>query len=266
MEQNRHLEQIEISRIYVLNPRARNTLIAKEIQKNIEDVGLKRPITICKKQTPKNGYEYDLVCGQGRLEAYIANKQTSIPAIVIDATEEETLIMSLVENIARKSYPPVELLKSVKRLRERGYSNVDIAGKIGVTKDYIYQIGTLLDKGEDRLLNAVESKRIPVNVAIDICNTPDGEMQDLLQDAYEKNLIKGNKIGYIKKLLANRKKWGKSVMYKPTCKKMSPTDLNKMYQQEIDRKRLLVRKAAKVDDREQQFLCKICAGHLFSQL
>lgn len=43
--------------------------------------------------------------GQGRLEAYIANNQTEIPAIVIDADEEETLIMSLVENIARGIIP-----------------------------------------------------------------------------------------------------------------------------------------------------------------
>ena len=36
-----------------------------------------------------DGKEYDLVCGQGRLEAYIANNQTEIPAIIIDADEEE---------------------------------------------------------------------------------------------------------------------------------------------------------------------------------
>src|SRR5699024_7627856 len=108
------LKVVEISKIFILNPRERNELIRKEIQENIENVGLKRPITICYKTEPKNGYKYDLVCGQGRLEAYIANNQKKIPAIIIDASEEEALIMSLVENIARKTYQPYQLLQAVK--------------------------------------------------------------------------------------------------------------------------------------------------------
>ena len=111
------VQNIEISKIYILNPRERNKQIAGEIKKNIEDVGLKRPITITRKAEPIDGYEYDLVCGQGRLEAYIANNQTSIPAVIIDANEEDALIMSLVENIARKNYQPFELFKSVKVIR-----------------------------------------------------------------------------------------------------------------------------------------------------
>ena len=66
---NRELRNVEINKIFVLNPRERNKQIAKEIRQNIEDVGLKRPITISKKAVPQDGYEYDLVCGQGRLEA-----------------------------------------------------------------------------------------------------------------------------------------------------------------------------------------------------
>lgn len=69
---NRELRNVEINKIFVLNPRERNKQIAKEIRQNIEDVGLKRPITISKKAVPQDGYEYDLVCGQGRLEAYMA--------------------------------------------------------------------------------------------------------------------------------------------------------------------------------------------------
>ena len=67
------VKNIEISKINILNPRDRNKQIAGEIKKNIEDVGLKRPITVTKKAVPIDVYEYDLVCGQGRLEAYIAN-------------------------------------------------------------------------------------------------------------------------------------------------------------------------------------------------
>lgn len=57
----------------------------------------------------------------------------------------------------------------------------------------------LQDRGEERLINAVETNKVPLNVAIQIIETPDSEMQSLLQDAYEQNLIRGNKIGQIKK-------------------------------------------------------------------
>lgn len=242
------VQNIEISKIYILNPRERNKQIAGEIKKNIEDVGLKRPITITRKAEPIDGYEYDLVCGQGRLEAYIANNQTSIPAVIIDANEEDALIMSLVENIARKNYQPFELFKSVKRLYDEGYTAADIAAKIGLAREYMYQIIKLLEHGEERLLNAVEMNKIPLNVAIQIIETPESEVQNVLQDAYEQNLIKGNKIPQIQKLLEIRKRDGKYMRVQRAPKKLSPADLNKIYEQEIERKRLLIRKAEKVEN------------------
>ena len=242
------VQNIVISKINILNPRERNKQIAGEIKKNIEDVGLKRPITVTRKPVPVDGYEYDLVCGQGRLEAYIANEQTTIPAVVIDVNEEDALIMSLVENIARKNYQPFELFKSVKRLYDDGYSAADIAAKIGLGREYMYQIIKLLEHGEERLLNAVEMNKIPLNVAIQIIETPESEVQNVLQDAYEQNLIKGNKIPQIQKLLEIRKRDGKYMRVQRAPKKLSPADLNKIYEQEIERKRLLIRKAEKVEN------------------
>lgn len=245
---NRELRNVEINKIFVLNPRERNKQIAKEIRQNIEDVGLKRPITISKKAVPQDGYEYDLVCGQGRLEAYMAKNQTTIPAIIVDANEEDSLIMSLVENIARKNYQPYELFKNVKQLRDNGYNSNEIAEKTGLGKDYINQMLKLQDRGEERLINAVETNKVPLNVAIQIIETPDSEMQSLLQDAYEQNLIRGNKIGQIKKIIEQRKKNGKGLRSRAhQHKPLSPADLNKIYEQEISKKRLLIRKADKVE-------------------
>ena len=245
---NKQLYDIEISKIFILNPRERNKQIAGEIRKNIEDVGLKRPITITRKQFPQDGYEYDLVCGQGRLEAYMAKNQTTIPAIIVDANEEDSLIMSLVENIARKNYQPYELFKNVKQLRDNGYNANEIAEKTGLGKDYINQMLKLQDRGEERLINAVETNKVPLNVAIQIIEMPDSEMQSLLQDAYEQNLIRGNKIGQIKKIIEQRKKSGKGLRSRAhQHKPLSPADLNKIYEQEISKKRLLIRKADKVE-------------------
>ncbi len=69
---NKQLYDIEISKIFILNPRERNKQIAGEIRKNIEDVGLKRPITITRKQFPQDGYEYPSPM-RGRMGIYKPN-------------------------------------------------------------------------------------------------------------------------------------------------------------------------------------------------
>ncbi len=87
---------IPVDDIHILNPRTRSQAIAEEIRQNIHSVGLKRPITVTPKRVPKGGKKYDLVCGQGRLEAYIAAGEIEIPSIIKDVSEEDAHIMSLI--------------------------------------------------------------------------------------------------------------------------------------------------------------------------
>jgi ParB family chromosome partitioning protein len=55
--------------------------------------------------------------------------QTDIPAVVIEASESECLVMSLVENIARRTLRPIDLMREIGALRERGYTEGAIAEK-----------------------------------------------------------------------------------------------------------------------------------------
>jgi hypothetical protein len=92
------VEMIPIEHIHILNPRSRNKATFQDIMSNTSNVGLKKPITVARREQSPEGKPYDLACGQGRLEAYIALGQTEIPAIVIEATREECYLMSLIEN------------------------------------------------------------------------------------------------------------------------------------------------------------------------
>lgn len=246
---------IETSKIFILNPRDRNELIRREITQNIEEVGLKRPITVRKKEKPVDGYEYDLVCGQGRLEVYLANGEKEIPAIVTDVSQEDALIMSLVENIARRHYNPAELLQGIKRLKDHGYTTQEISEKTGLSKEYTAQIGVLLDKGETRLIDAVEKQKIPINTAIKIAQASDTEIRDILQDAYERNILRGKNLSFMQKLIERRKRNGKSLSTH-SGKKLSVTDLNKIFQKEIEKRKLLITKA----NNAQQALVSLVHG------
>ncbi len=73
------IEMIPVNSIMIVNPRVRNRRIFNEIITSVADLGLKRPITVKKRQEDGEA-KYDLVCGQGRLEAYQALGQQEIPA------------------------------------------------------------------------------------------------------------------------------------------------------------------------------------------
>src|SRR5215813_1932673 len=134
-KQAQSVEMIPIDRVMVVNPRVRNKRIFREIIENIAEIGLKKPITVTRRDGP-DGERYDLVCGQGRLEAYQALGQREIPALVVDATSEDCMVMSLVENLARRQHRALDLLHDIAGLKQRGYSEPDIARKIDVSVDY----------------------------------------------------------------------------------------------------------------------------------
>jgi ParB family chromosome partitioning protein len=149
------IEMIPIDAIQVLNPRARNKRQHREIVDNIAAVGLKRPITV--RRRPEDPTCFDLVCGEGRIEAFRLLGEQEIPAVVIEAREADCLVMSLVENIARRPHRPIDLVVEIGSLAKRGYSDVEICRKIGCSRSWVNHIVMLLERGEERLVSAVET-------------------------------------------------------------------------------------------------------------
>jgi ParB family chromosome partitioning protein len=236
--------QVPLEKITVINPRARNRKAFEGIVRNISQLGLKRPITVRRKGNG-TGDHFDLVCGQGRLEAYRQLGQTEIPAVVVEATEEDGLVMSLVENIARRQHRAIDLLHDIEGMKRRGYSEEQIAQKTDLTVEYVRGVIHLLENGEHRLLTAVESGAIPVSVAIQIATSEDGEVQDALRQAYESGELKGKKLTIAQQLVEQRRRRGKS--FEPGGRKgsgkLSPSALIRTYKQDVERKRHLVPKA-----------------------
>jgi ParB family chromosome partitioning protein len=238
-------ELVPVDQILVVNPRVRNRKVFDEIVENIAELGLKRPITVARRHQT-DGPHYELVCGQGRLEAYRALGQETIPALVIDASSEDCLVMSLVENLARRQHRAIDLLRDIEGLKRRGYREAEIARKTQLSLKYVRGVVRLLENREHRLLRAVESGQIPVSVAVDIAEADDAAMQDVLQQAYESNLLRGAKLMAAKRLVEARQKRGKGHRttdgnYK---RPLSVESLLRTYQDDVDKKQILVRKAA----------------------
>jgi ParB family chromosome partitioning protein len=246
------VQMIPISQINVLNPRSRNKLIFQSIVTNISDLGLKKPITVSPHKDQTDGKSYDLVCGQGRLEAFIALGETEIPAIVKEASKEECFLMSIVENIARRQHRPMELLREITNLKSRGYGTSEIAKKIGVAKGHVSGIVHLLKKGEERLLYAVDKGRIPLSVAVQIADADEEGIQRALCQAYEDKTLRGRKLLTVRRIIEMRKAIGKGTSQgvRRRQERLASADaLVRVYRQEADRQKLLVKKSQITENR-----------------
>ena len=237
------VQMVAVDAITVLNPRARNRRVFHELITSIAHLGLKKPITVSRRASDAG---YDLVCGQGRLEAFIALGQSEIPAIVIETSQEDCYVMSLVENLARRHPGSLELMREIGALKGRGYNNAEIAAKTDFTPDYIAAICYLLEHGEERLVIAVERGVMPANIAMEIARAPDGDVQRALAEAYENKLLPGNQVLAIRRIILQRSQRrkkphrGRGV---PHTGKVTAASLIKSYEDETQRQRVLVRKA-----------------------
>ena len=246
------VQMIPISQIKVLNPRSRNRIAFESIVSNISNLGLKKPITVAPREDTSDGKSYDLVCGQGRLEAFIALGQMEIPAIVREASKEDCFLMSLVENLARRPHSPIELLREISNLQSRGYSPAQIASKIDMAKSYVLGVSHLLKHGEERLLMGVETGRIPLSVAMQIAGADEDGVQRILCDAYEGKTLRGRKLQTVRRLIEQRRIRGKRLTQgnrKPGQHISSAETLVRVYRREADKQKVLVKKAQLTENR-----------------
>ena len=240
------VEMIPIEQITILNSRVRDQRKFREIVDSIAKVGLKQPVKVSRVNGTNGEPAYNLVYGQGRIEAFVALGEKAIPAIVTDLSEEDSLVLSLVENVARRQHRPMELLREIGALKDRGYTDTQIGRKIGYSRHYVNDIRRLLEHGEERLLVAVEQGQLPLGIAIDIATSDDESLQVALAEAYEKGLLRGKQLIRVRRLIDQRRRLGKAPVYgrsgtHPPCP--SSAALARSLQNQAERQRLMIKRA-----------------------
>ncbi len=245
------VQLIPVDKIHVLNPRKRDPKRFAQLVASIAHLGLKRPIVVSCRAEIVGDTEYDLICGQGRLEAFIQLEQTAIPAIVENRSREERLLRSLVENCARRTARMLEMVKQIGVLRDRGYNNSEIARKVDLDDSTISVALKLLDQGEERLLQAVESGRIPWSVAAIIATSSDKQVQKALTQAYDDHGLRGKPLLRAIRLVEQRRAYGKHIGRGPqrASEPVTPEGIVRAFEQESKRQRLVIRKAELCDTR-----------------
>ena len=90
--------------------------------------GLLQPITVRKKDNGK----YELISGERRLRACKMAGLSAIPSIVIDADEEKSAMLAVIENLQRENLHFFEEARAIERLiKGFGFSQEEVARKLG---------------------------------------------------------------------------------------------------------------------------------------
>jgi ParB family chromosome partitioning protein len=242
---------IPMSQVRLLNPRARNKGKFSEIVNNIAAIGLKKPITVAPRAEEPG--TYDLVCGQGRLEAFEALEQTEVPALVRNVTKHDCFIMSLTENLAKRASTSMDLVREIQSLRQHGYTQEEIAEKVGFSGGYVCMLLRLIDKGEDRLIRAVESGKIPIAVATEIATSDDASIQQSLAEAYTNKQLRGKALLMVRRLVEERRDRKAGTTAPRPKTKFTADKLVRTYQKECRRQKRLA-KAARVSEMRLVFV------------
>ena len=246
---HQQIEMVRIDLIDVLNPRQRGRVAFDQMTKNVEAIGLKRPVTVGRRPQSDGSVRYALICGQGRLEIFRSLGQTEIPAFVTDVGDDDCMVMSLVENVARRRHSSAELVGEIDNLQRRGLTALQISERIGMSKAWVVMILALLDKGETKLIEGVESGVIPVSLAVSISRSSEAEVQDLLTEAYESGALRGKKLGMVRRLLDKRSRRNTTSTSsddtpRTSARSMTPDQLNALYEQVVGKQRMLAKNAA----------------------
>jgi ParB family chromosome partitioning protein len=118
---------------------------------------------------------YELIAGERRWRAARAAGLKTVPAVVRDADDRETLLLGLVENVARENLSPVEEARAYAMLLDEfGLGLGEVAEKVGKSKPAVSNRVRLLELPED-VLGMLERKQLTEGHARAVLAVPDHE-------------------------------------------------------------------------------------------
>lgn len=112
----------------------------KALKESVKKLGLLHDIIVARKSDGR----YELIAGQGRLEALKEQGVRNVPCKVVELRDpSEAYVIQLSENIARGALDPGELIEAIDRLISAGWSLRDIAAICGYSYDRIKHLARL---------------------------------------------------------------------------------------------------------------------------
>jgi ParB family chromosome partitioning protein len=119
-----------------------------ELAESIQSQGLVQPIVV--RTSPDGGYE--LIAGERRWRAARVAGLATVPALVRESDDRDSLLLALVENVAREDLTPVDEARAYAVLMDEfGLGLGDVAERVGRSKPTVSNRVRLLELPDDVL-------------------------------------------------------------------------------------------------------------------
>lgn len=177
MEENKEKEKIYYIPIEDIIPNRFQPRLAfdekelNELANSIIKYGVIQPIVL------RNiGDKYEIIAGERRYKASCLAGLKKVPAIINNTDDNTSAEIALLENLQRKNLSVIEEAQSYKKLMDRGFTQEEIASKLGVSQSSIANKMRLLNLPKD-VQNALLYNRISERHARSLLSLPDADMQ-----------------------------------------------------------------------------------------
>jgi len=201
---------IRVDLIDVVTSRGRGVRQFKANVKSIADNGLYKPIVVNARNFAKSG-RYELVCGEGRLRAHKELGRESIKSEVVNVDLASAHIMALGENMTKCPPQSIEFAYALLEMHRQGSSIADLERITGFSGQYVRSYLLLVQQGEERLIKGVEQGIFTLDFAMRVSESPDGAIQHVLMDAFDKKMITARHVDDVRKILIDRSRQGSKL-------------------------------------------------------
>ena len=147
-----------------------------ELASSISKYGVIQPIIL------RNiGNKYEIIAGERRYKASCLAGLKKVPAIINNTDDNTSAEIALLENLQRKNLTPIEEAQSYKKLMNRGFTQEEIANKLGISQSAIANKLRLLNLPK-KVQNALLYNKISERHARSLLTLNDEELQISLLD------------------------------------------------------------------------------------
>ena len=219
VEEKNSIDLIDINRINPNSKQPRKNFDEEKISnlaKSIKDNGIIQPLVL-----KECGNDYEIIAGERRWRAAKLAGIKSIPAVIMELTDQKVLEVSLIENIQREDLNPIEEALAFKRLiKEFSITQEDVSKVIGRSRTAItntmrllnldkrvqqYLIEGVISEGHGRALLSLDNKNTQYEMAIRVIDNKlsvretERLVRDILNPKVKEPIVEEENI-YIKEL------------------------------------------------------------------
>jgi ParB family chromosome partitioning protein len=141
------------------------------LAESVRRQGIIQPLLV----RPRAAGGYELIAGERRWRAAREAGQATVPAVVREADDRDTLVLGLIENVAREQLTPVEEARAYAALLDEfGLVLGEVAERVGRSKPSVSNRIRLLDLPDD-VLGMLERGQLSEGHARAVLAVPDHE-------------------------------------------------------------------------------------------